>query len=138
MPELSQQDVQNLAMQHREYQKRAQTVQQQLNMIQISIEDCTRAIGTLDELSSADESLDTMFPIGSGSFIHGKLDKVDKVVVDVGAGVNVEKSAEDAKEILNKRKAEFQKGLERMNASLTQISQRIQSIESMIRENTPQ
>ncbi len=138
MSELSQQDLQNLAMQHREHQKNAQTVQQQLNMVQMSIEDCIRAIGTLDDLSSADESLDAMFPIGSGSFIHGKVDKVDKVVVDVGAGISIEKSVEDAKDILNKRKAEFQKALERMNASLAKISQRIQSIESAIRENNPQ
>ncbi|MGM0770486.1 MAG: prefoldin subunit alpha [Halobacteriota archaeon] len=138
MSELSEQDVRNLAVQHRELQQQAESVRQQAGMVQISIEDCTRAITTLDELESVSGSINTMLPLGGGTFIHANVTNVEKVVVGLGAGVSVEKSPSEAKELLNKRKEELVKVVERLNGSLSQIGQRIQSIESMIGNKGPQ
>ena len=41
-----------------------------------------------------------MVPIGSGSFVYAKLDMLNKVVVNVGAGISIEKSVPEAKETL--------------------------------------
>lgn len=138
MSELSEQDVRNLAVQHRELQQQAESIRQQAGMVQISIEDCTRAITTLDELESVSGSINTMLPLGGGTFIHANVADVEKVVVGLGAGVSVEKSPSEAKELLNKRKEELGKVVERLNGSLSQIGQRIQSIESMIGNKGPQ
>ncbi len=131
MSELSEQEIRNLSIQHRELNQRAEAVQQQLNMVRMSLDDCVRAISTLDELSSLDGEKSTMIPIGSGSFVHADLKKLDQIVVNIGAGVSVEKPIDGAREVLNKRKEEFSRVLEGLNESLMKIRQHIQSIESL-------
>jgi prefoldin alpha subunit len=139
MSEVGEEEVRNLAMQHREYQKRAEAIQQQMNMVQISRDDCIRAIATIEELEALEEGIETMVPIGAGSFVYGRFDDLSKVIVNVGAGISVEKSIDGAKEILNHRKEELGKILENMNVSLTKIAQGMQSIEAMVAKfNAPQ
>lgn len=138
MSEVSEQDVRNLAVQHRELQKQAESLHQQIGMVQMSIEDCTRAIATLEELEAVSGSINTMLPLGGGAFVHANVADVEKVVVSVGAGISVEKSPAEAKDLLNQRKEELSKVVERLNGSLAQIGQRIQSIESMAGGKGPQ
>ena len=134
MAEVSEQDVRNIAMQHQELQKRAEMVQQQMAAIRMSREDCVRAIVAIDELKDADDGVETMLPIGSGSYIHAKLNKVDKVVVNVGAGISVEKTLDGAKETLTKRSEQLGKIFEQMNATLAQIGQNLQAVEAKAAE----
>ncbi|HJH32073.1 MAG TPA: prefoldin subunit alpha [Methanosarcinaceae archaeon] len=134
MAEASEQDVRNLAMQHQELQKRAEMTQQQMGAIQMAADDCIRAINAIDELKDAKDGVEMMLPIGSNSYIHAKLNKVDKIVVNVGAGISVEKTMDDAKETLTKRNEQFGKILEQMNASLGQITQNLQAIEAKAAE----
>ncbi|MBN1134009.1 MAG: prefoldin subunit alpha [Methanosarcinaceae archaeon] len=132
MAEVTEEEVRNLAMQHREYQKRAEAIQQQMNMVQISRDDCIRALATIEELDALEEGIETMVPIGAGSFVYGSFNDLSKVIVNVGAGISVEKSIDGAKEILNHRKEELGKILENMNVSLNKIAQGMQSIEAMV------
>ncbi len=134
MAEVSEQDVRNIAMQHQELQKRAEIVQQQMAAIQMSREDCVRAIVAIDELKDAEDGVETMLPIGSGSYIHAKLSKVDKVVINVGAGISVEKTLDGAKETLTVRSEQLGKMLEQMNATLAQIGQNLQAVEAKATE----
>ncbi|HJH30410.1 MAG TPA: prefoldin subunit alpha [Methanosarcinaceae archaeon] len=134
MAGVSEQDAKNLAMQHQELQKRAEMIQQQMAAIQMSAEDCVRAIVAIDELKDAEDGVETMLPIGSGTFIHAKLNKVGKIVVNVGAGISVEKTVDGAKETLTKRSEQLGKILEQMNASLAQIGQNLQAIEAKASE----
>ena len=138
MSEISEQDVRNLAVQHRELQQQAESIRQQMGMVQLSLEDCTRAIATIDELDAVSGSINTMLPLGGGTFIHANVSNVEKIVVGLGAGVSAEKTPAEAKELLNRRKEELGKVVERLNGSLSQIGQRLQSIESMIGSRGPQ
>jgi prefoldin alpha subunit len=132
MADMNGQDPRVLANQHREFQKRAEMIQQQVGMVQISIEDCNRALTTIEELSNVSEDSEMMFPIGSGSFVYANISHVDKVVVDVGAGISAERPIADAKEILERRKERLASALDNMNNSLLQISQQMQAIEAFL------
>ncbi|WP_305064210.1 prefoldin subunit alpha [Methanococcoides sp.] len=138
MSEMSEQDARNLAAQHRELQQNAESVNQQLGMVQMSIEDCSRAILTLEELKSASGAINTMIPLGAGALIHANIADVDKIVVSVGAGISVEKTPAEAIETLTQRKEELGKVVERLNGTLTQIGQRLASIESTVGNRPPQ
>ena len=125
-------DPRSLLMQHREYQRRAEALQQQISMVSLSAQDCQRAITTIEELEKEKAGAQTMVPIGSGSFVYAKLDMIDKVVVNVGAGISIEKSVPEAKEILQRRKNELDKILEKMNTTLGQLAQGMQAIEAQV------
>ncbi len=132
MTGMNDKDPRNLLMQHREYQRRAEALQQQISMVGLSVQDCQRAIATIEGLENEKEGAHTMVPIGSGSFVYAKLDMLNKVVVNVGAGISIEKSVPEAKETLQKRKNELDKILEKMNATLGQLAQGMQSIEAQV------
>lgn len=132
MAGMNEQDPRALAMQYQELKKRAEAIQQQLTMVKFSVDDCTKVLKTIEELVNVEEGTEMMFPIGSGSFVYANITSADKVVVDIGSGVSVERPLDDAKQIMEKRKAELEKAYENMNASLAQLSQQMQAIESVI------
>ncbi len=132
MAEMNDTDPRNLLAQHREYQRRAEALHQQISMVSLSAQDCQRAIATIEELEQEKAGAQTMVPIGSGSFVYAKLEMADKVVVNVGAGISIEKSCPEAKEILQRRKDELDKILEKMNTSLAQLANGMQAIEAHV------
>jgi prefoldin alpha subunit len=132
MSGVNEQDPRALVMQHRELQKRAELLQQQMTMIRMSADDSAKALNTIEELSSIKEGTEMMFPIGSGSFVYANIARVDNIVVDIGAGISVERSLSEAKEIMEHRKERLEKAFENMSASLSKIGQQMQAIEAFI------
>ncbi|MDY0388002.1 MAG: prefoldin subunit alpha [Methanolobus sp.] len=132
MVDMNEQDPRVLASQHREFQRRAEMLQQQIGMAQISMEDCNRALTTIDELGNVSIGSEMMFPIGSGSFIYANIGHTDKAVVDIGAGLSVERPIAEAKEILQRRRERLSSALENMNKALLQLGQQMQAIETFL------
>lgn len=132
MAEVSE-DVRNLAARYQEFQRQAEALRQQMNMVQASITSCDQTIVTINELKTASAEgkiAETMVPVGFGSFVHAEIKNPDKVIVDLGSGFSAEKSADEAIETLNRRKEQLTKILEQMNASLTNYVQGMQALES--------
>lgn len=126
-------DIRNLAARHQEFQRQAEALSQQINMVQASITSCDQTIVTINELKTASaegRTAETMVPVGFGSFVHAEIKNADKVIVDLGAGFSAEKTADEAIETLNRRKEQLTKILEQMNASLTNYVQGMQALES--------
>ncbi|WP_094226569.1 prefoldin subunit alpha [Methanolobus psychrotolerans] len=132
MADMNGQDPRVLLNQHREFQRRAEMMQQQMGMVQLSVEDCSRALNIIEELNNVSMGSEMMFPIGSGSFVYANISHTDKVVVDIGAGVSVETPIADAKDILQRRKGRLAAALENMNNTLLQLGQQMQTIESFL------
>jgi prefoldin alpha subunit len=140
MPEVGE-EIRNLAARHQEFQRQAEALRQEMNMVHASLASCDQAITTINELKKAGEEgkeTETMVPVGFGSFVHAEIKNVDKVVVNLGAGFSAEKSAEGAIETLNSRKEQLTKILEQMNASLTKFMQGMQALEAEAEKFKPQ
>jgi prefoldin alpha subunit len=132
MAEVSE-DLKNMAARFQELQRQAEALRQQMNMVQASITSCDQTIITINELKTASaegNTVETMVPVGFGSFVHAEVKNADKVIVDLGAGFSAEKSIDDSIETLNRRKEQLTKILEQMNSSLTKYLQGMQALES--------
>ncbi len=132
MSDINEQDPRAIAMQYRELQKRAEMLQQQMNMIRVSVGDCSKALSTIEVLSTVNEGTEVKVPIGSGSFVYANIARVDTVLVDIGAGISVERSLADAKEFMEGRREKLEKAFENMAEAVNRIAQQIQSIEAYI------
>ena len=126
---LTEADMQKLAAQHDAYQARAEAVAAQIDAIQVSIFECEHASNTVDSLKDADDA-DALLPIGAGSFIHAKIVKSDRAIVNLGAGVAAEMSADDARDCLTDRKEKLTKILAEMNTTLEDLMKRVQAIQT--------
>ncbi len=126
---LTQQQLQELAARHQQYQYQAESLAQQMNVVQMTVKDVETALITIAALKDEPAGKETLVPIGFGSFVHATLTNPEKVVIGIGAGVSVEKKIDDAKVLLEKRKEELIKYNEQLNNTIARIAQEIQNIE---------
>ena len=113
-------EVRRLLAAYQQYQAQADGIMRQLSLTQITAEGLERASAAVDALDRAQVGQEIMVPIGSGSFIHATLASKEKVILNVGAGVHIEKNAAEAREILIARKAEVLEAARKLSEVLWQ------------------
>lgn len=74
------------------------------------------------------------FSLGSGTHAFGKIENRDKIIVEIGAGVAVEKTAKEAEEILNKRKDEMENALKELQRGIMQLSTGLENLAPEIQD----
>jgi prefoldin alpha subunit len=103
-------------------QQNMDALQQQANLIQISLNDMDNALKALATLEGKGEGLELLVPIGADSFVHARLSDNDKVIIGLGAGVSVEKGFADSKGIIQGRRSELEKVLLDTSGAMDQVA----------------
>ncbi len=132
---LNQQQLAELSERHQVYQYQAESIAQQINMVKLTIKDVETALATIASLKGEPSGIETLVPIGFGSFVKANLVNTDTIVVGIGAGVSIEKKIDDAKSFLEKRKDELTKYFEQLNATITKLGQELQNIEKIVQKH---
>ena len=104
------------------YENQSKMLQQQIEAIQASLLEVDALESTLEDLKDK-KSVETLVPVGAGSFMNAEITNTDEVIMSVGAGVAITKSVEDAKETLSSQKEELNDSLDKMLTNLQNISQ---------------
>jgi len=127
-------EIRRLLAAYQQYQAQAESILRQINLTQLTAEGLDRAQHAVETLEKTEVGQEILVPIGSGSFIHGKLASKEKVVLNVGAGVSIEKTAAEAMETLKVRKAEVLEGSRKLNEVLAKIDQEMQRLQAIIQK----
>jgi len=130
--ELGEEDLRRIMAAYQQYQAEAEAINQHLGLFQVSIEGCDKALTTIKAMGSAEDDQEILVPIGAGSFIHAKMASKDKVILGVGADVNIEKDVTGAKTSLEARRTQLVEGSSKLNETLNKIAQEMGKIESII------
>lgn len=133
-PSGGEEEVRRLVLTYQQYQNQADAIVRQLSMTQLTAEGLDRAAKAVEAMEAASEGQDMLVPIGSGSFVYARLASKDKVVLNVGAGVSVEKTAVEAKETLKVRQAEIADGSKKLSEMLSRIDQEMQKIQAIMEQ----
>jgi len=128
---LTQQQLEELSEKHDVYKHQAESISQQIHVVGITIKDVETALITITTLKDESAGIETLVPIGFGSFVKANLINTDTIVVGIGAGVSVEKNIDDAKSFLEKRKNELIKYQEQLNNTIAKLAQELQAIEKL-------
>jgi prefoldin alpha subunit len=131
-PSGSEEELRRLVLAYQQYQNQADAIVRQLSITQLTAEGLERAAKAVDALGSASEGEEMLVQIGSGSFVYARLASTDKVVLNIGAGVSIEKTAADAKEDLKIRQTEVTEGLKKLSEMLSRIDQEMQRIQAIL------
>lgn len=131
---ISEQEARQMVAEYQEYQRSAESIQGQLEMIRNTMAGCDSSINTIKALKEAAAlgTSESVIPVGSGCFVHAEIRDFSKVIVNIGSGANVEKSVDDALSFLGERKGKLEKMVQDLNESLAQILQRMRDIESKL------
>ena len=132
---LNQQQLAELSEKHQVYQYQAESIAQQINLVKMTIKDVETALTTITALKDENPGIETLVPIGFGSFVKANLVTTDTIVVGIGAGVSVEKKLDDAKSFLEKRKDDLAKYYEQLNSTIAKLGQELQNIEKIVQKH---
>lgn len=125
MASKTEEDLRRLGVQLRFLEETAETIQSRINMVNAIITDLTYASMTLEGLEKEKENAELFVPIGGNSYIKAKLEASDKVIVGMGAGVSIEKTVQEAKEILKRRLENLEKTRESLQQQLARVVEKI-------------
>jgi prefoldin alpha subunit len=118
-------ELRKLSVELRMLEQTAETLQSRLSMINAVATDLTYANMALENLDKEKENAELLVPIGGTSYIRAKLDNPDRIIVGLGAGVSVEKTRQETKEIVKKRLEDLRKNQQAVQQQFVQIAERI-------------
>jgi len=130
--ELSKEDIQKMSTQFQQLQYQADALSQQLNMVSASLAESEKAINTITGFEGVEDGHEILIPIGSGTNIMAKLLKPDTVIMEIGAGISMEKDLDNAKKSLEIQKEELTKFHQTTQNNLEQIATKMHEIESVV------
>lgn len=129
-------ELRRLSVELRYLEQTAEALQSRLNMVNTVMTDLTYASMTLEGLEKEKENTELLVPIGGSSYVKAKLANSDNVVVGMGAGVSVEKTFPEAKELVKKRLEDFGKNRSALQQQFVRAAERInedrQKFESLV------
>lgn len=103
MASKSEEELSKLSVELRLREQAAEVIQSRINMVNAVTTDLGYASITLDSLEKEKENTGLLVPIGGNSYIKARLENPDKLIVGMGAGVSVEKTLAETKEIVRGR-----------------------------------
>ena len=120
-------------------EEQAQQLMQQMQMLETYFTDLSQREGTLlnvlREAISAIESIkslrqktnsDTLVPIGMGTYVQTKILSNDKIVLNIGAGIAVEKTYDSTINYLEARIKEIEIALQDTSAKKQEVISRLE------------
>lgn len=118
-------ELRRISVELRFLEQTAEALQSRINMVNAVATDLTYANTTLESLEKEKENAELLVPIGGTSYIRATLDNPDKIIVGVGAGVSVEKTRQEAKDIIKKRLEDLEKTRMSMQQQFVKVANKI-------------
>jgi prefoldin alpha subunit len=123
----AQESMQEKAILYQILQKHMESLGQNASLLERRYEEIEMTRQALEDIGKAKGS-DILIPLGSGFFTHGKISDSRNMLVDMGAGIFMDKDAESSKSILDDRRKEIEKLAEEMQHEMNEVSSRINSL----------
>jgi len=112
----------------------AQAYEENLQVINDRISEFQNTITSIKEMKDLEGEKETLVPLGSGAFIKTTLPKPEKITLNVGAEVYVNKSLAEAVQTLEGRVDELEKVRKEHDSSYQKIMQRLQEIAPQVQQ----
>ncbi|MCX6778317.1 MAG: prefoldin subunit alpha [Candidatus Micrarchaeota archaeon] len=114
------------------YRQQGRALQEQMGSIQLATNEINAVIESIKNLDRMKKN-EILLNMGSGVYAGAKVTDCEKVLVNVGAGIMIRKTAPDAIVFLEARKAELDKGMVDVRKAMDGTYNRIAFVEGEIR-----
>jgi len=120
--------LQKQIVEYRTYESRLNSLNNQREMFSTKIIELSSTLNSIKEISRG--GADIIFPIGSGSFVKGKLLDEGKILVEIGSNVALNMSLEESREYLKNMMNELENGVKTLDEEMKDVVKRMKSIEA--------
>ncbi len=131
---MSEDEIRSLLVEHRILEGSIRVTQSRIDLINAALNDIYTANATLEGLKEYKKEVETLIPIGGGSFIKANLPDVEKIVMGVGAGICIEKNIEESIMDLKGRQAELERAMAGLQENLSKTAEELEKRRQRISE----
>jgi prefoldin alpha subunit len=119
-------EVNGIANEMQLQQARGEVIRQQIQQMQRNILEISSAVDALNNLKKAKS--DTLVPIGAGVLISCPKPTSDRVIIEIGANIMVEKKPEEAVKMLQERQKKIMEAVEESQKGLNDVVRAIERL----------
>jgi len=114
------------------YNLQLETVSRQVRLLQVSLEETTRARESLKALNDAKEGDEILIPVGASSFVPVRVVGEKKALINIGNRISAEKSIDEAISYMETNGKELSEALKNAVAALEEIEMRASELTAAI------
>ncbi len=126
--------AQQLYMEYRGLMEQLRRVQEYVEQTTQGIAEIAAVIEALDSLSKLKKGSRIFAPVANGIFVDASLNDTASVRMNVGGSIVVEKSVEEAKQLLEKQRTDLEQLRDRANADYVSLTSRLRAIEAAMEQ----
>ncbi|MCX8194683.1 MAG: prefoldin subunit alpha [Candidatus Micrarchaeota archaeon] len=107
-------------------QARGESLRMQMRDLEASVLEINSALDAINNIKKAKG--DTLVPIGAGVYLSCPKPDTEKVILNIGASVLVQKKPDEAIKILEERKSKFVEAIDQLQNELGAVIREIESL----------
>ncbi len=116
------------------YKAQLEAIDEQGQLLQMSLEDYSRAKDTLEAVAKGKAGDELLLPVGGGAYVYASIVRNDRALVGVGTGVSMDKPMEEAIAIVEARIGELMDALKKVGESRTVLESKMQQVAQLIQQ----
>ena len=128
------QEIQSLQAYAAEYSNQFTMLSEQLKFIGAAMSEARSSIETLNALQGAVAGTTVLLPLGGGVSVRAAVPDTQTMLVTIGAGITVEKQADEAVSYLNDRITEMEASQKRLTESISKLQEQMQAVDARMQE----
>ncbi len=133
---MDEKELQEHAVMYQLLQATFEQLQKQMIAVQKKLVELEATKMAIDEIKDVNKDNDILVPIGAGVYGHGRVTNAEKVLVNVGANVLLNKGPKDASAFVEARKREIMQAAAKVEADMKQIVDKMNDIAKKVNKAT--
>lgn len=129
---MSEKELQEKVMMYRIIESRLDALIRQRDLFLNKIAEMQNTLASIEEIEKTNEEI--LFPIGSEAYAPGKVVDKNKIIVEVGAGIVIEKNFAEAKETILKRSDDIEEAVIEIQQDVQKLDMSLNVLEPEIRD----
>jgi len=125
---VDQEELQEKYMQFQMAQQQLEELNKALETLQEQKAELEISVNAMKEIEKAAPNNDFLAPLANGIFIKGKITDNQKLVVNVGSGITVERTPTEVVKLLEKQQEEVMQQLVEIQAVITELNAQMMAI----------
>ena len=129
---MDEQELQQKYFELQMLEQQLKALQNQIFKMDEQLVEIRLAIENVEELKATQKGKEILVPLTQGIFIKSELKDNEKLIVNVGANITVEKTIEETKDLLKKQHVEISKYKEELESTMQNLEDEFTKLASQI------
>ena len=133
---MDEKELQQKYMEYKVLEQQIKQIQEQIQLVDNQVMEIKVVQKNLKDVSGIKEGTEILVPVANGIFARGTIGKSEKLLVNVGSNIIVNKTVKQTEELLDKQITEISNLREELVGNYTSVDKSISQMESELKKLT--